>query len=533
MYKVLIVDDEVLLRVGLRTTINWEQSGFTVVAEATNGEQGYEQYKKHEPDVVITDIKMPKKDGLWLIETIRSEDEHIPILVLTCHDEFAFARQALKAGADDYILKSEVEDEELIAILNCVKKKLDKTTRDKEINQSVRTSQNDIRRTLMGDLIKAEFALDENLISRLENTHVSLESTKALFTSVSVPADKKSEPGSAKQINKAVINLFFHLLDEREISYLYQTVQNQYHFLLVSPVLNMADMKRIFFTANQGAQQYFDKPLRIIYSDIQESMDGLFACYKNFLNKTEALFYLEEPSFYLENVNDIRFDEINKNDLKQKFNQMLLIDSFMRENEEGVMLFVGELMETFRKKPASPNSVRLFLSELINHIYHQYSQMVEGTQELNHEQYHFQVMNASTLTEACGMMERFLLDFIGQMNKYVQRNSKILATQALNFIQQNFDRKISLKDVAEHLNLSKHYLCSVFKKETGDNVSYYINKLRIEKAKMLLHNPERKSKEIFEEVGYSNQQYFSKVFKKLTGLTVLEYKEKITPDKAG
>ena len=100
---------------------------------------------------------MPKKDGLWLIEAIRSENAHIPILVLTCHDEFSFARQALKAGADDYILKSEVEDEELLAILNGIKKKLDKTNRDKEINESVRTNQNDIRRTLMGDLIKAEF----------------------------------------------------------------------------------------------------------------------------------------------------------------------------------------------------------------------------------------------------------------------------------------------------------------------------------------------------------------------------------------
>ena len=108
MYKVLIVDDEVLLRVGLKTTINWEQAGFTVVAEATNGEQGYEQYKRHEPDVVITDIRMPKKDGLWLVEMIRKENPHIPILVLTCLDEFSYARKALKVGADDYILKSEV-----------------------------------------------------------------------------------------------------------------------------------------------------------------------------------------------------------------------------------------------------------------------------------------------------------------------------------------------------------------------------------------------------------------------------------------
>ena len=125
MYKVLIVDDEVLVRVGLKTTIDWEANGFMVVSEASNGEQGYEQYKKHIPDVIITDIKMPKKDGLWLVEKVRKENKSTIILVLTCYDEFSYARKALKFGADDYILKSEVEDEELVAVMQSVKKKIE------------------------------------------------------------------------------------------------------------------------------------------------------------------------------------------------------------------------------------------------------------------------------------------------------------------------------------------------------------------------------------------------------------------------
>jgi two-component system response regulator YesN len=81
--------------------------------------------------------------------------------------------------------------------------------------------------------------------------------------------------------------------------------------------------------------------------------------------------------------------------------------------------------------------------------------------------------------------------------------------------------------VAKELNLSKHYLCSIFKKETGENMSLYINKLRIEKAKQMLLESDVKIKEIFEKVGYSNQQYFSKIFKKITGMTVIDYKESI------
>ena len=531
MYKVLIVDDEVLLRVGLKTTINWEQAGFTVVAEATNGEQGYEQYKKHEPDVVITDIKMPKRDGIWLVEMIRKENPHIPILVLTCLDEFSSARNALKAGADDYILKSEVEDEELLSLMNGVKKKLDKQNKDKEISQSVSTSKNDIRRVLLNDLVKAEFQIDEALKDRFDVVNMPIENTRFMFASVSVPLDTQNgDTGSARQINKAVINLFANLLDEREIAYLYQIVQNQYHFLLASPTLSVTEMKRIFQTANQGAQQYFDKPLRIVYSGIIEHSGKLNEVHREFISKADVLFYLEEPAFYLENIDNIRFEELNSFELKKKYSQLLMIDSIMKENLEGAQEFIGELYKYFKGKFAHPNSVKLFFTDLVNHLFAHYEQLLkDGSPQIDHEIYHFRIINAASLQEACAIMEQLLVSFIGQMERYVQNNAQLLTKQAVSFIQQNYDKKISLRDVADNVNLSKHYLCNIFKKETGDNVSHYINKLRIEKAKLLLHNRDRKVKEIFEEVGYSNQQYFSKVFKKLTGMTVMEYKDKISP----
>jgi two-component system response regulator YesN len=262
MYKVLIVDDEVLLRVGLKTMLDWEQAGFTVVAEAANGEQGYEQYKKHEPDVVITDIKMPKKDGLWLVEEIRKENPYIPILVLTCHDEFSFARNALKVGADDYILKSEVEDEELLGIMKVVKKKLDKLNKDKEISQTMSRSKNDIRRALFNDLVKTDLYIDDKLKNRFDVIDLPLTNTRFMFLSVSVP--ENSNQDASRQINQAVINLLFNLLDEREIAFIYHIVNNQYHFMLSSPNLSITDMKRTILSANQGAQQYFDKALRVV-----------------------------------------------------------------------------------------------------------------------------------------------------------------------------------------------------------------------------------------------------------------------------
>jgi two-component system response regulator YesN len=344
---------------------------------------------------------------------------------------------------------------------------------------------------------------------------------------VSVPENHDED--TSRQINQAVINLLFNLLDDRGIAYLYHIVNTQYHFLLSSPELGITDMKRVFLSANQGARQYFDKDLRIIYTDTFEDADSLNGQHKGFLDKSEVLFYIEDAAFYLENTKDIHFEELNSYELKKKYSQMLMIDSIMKENMEGAKEFVGELYKYFKVKYAHPNSVKLFFSDLINHLFDHYEQLLDdNTKNMDHESYHFKIIKATSLKAVCAIMEQLLVGFIEDMQQYVLNNSKLLSNQAVSYIQQNYDKRISLKDVAESLNLSKHYLCSIFKKETGDNVSHYINTLRIEKAKMLLHKKDRKIKEIYEEVGYSNQQYFSKVFKKLTGMTVLEYKNKIT-----
>ena len=526
MYKVLIVDDEVLLRAGLKTMIDWEKIGFTVVAEAANGEQGFEQYKKHDPDVVITDIKMPKRDGLWLIDQIRKEDKYVSILVLTCHDEFSYAREALKAGADDYILKSEVEDEEILGIMDKVRKNLDKQNQDRDINQTVSTNKNDLRRALFIDLKKVGFDIDEKLKERCDLIGLPFDDTQFVFASVSISDCQDDNESNTRQINQAVINILFNLLEDREIEYIFHHYHNEYHFMLSSAKLSVTEIKRIFISANQGAQQYFDRVLQIVYTDPFGASAQLNDQYKDFTDKTGVLFYLRECAFYLENTNNIHFEELNAFELKKKYSQLLLIDYIIQNNMESAREFMDELYKYFMQKMAHPSSVKLFFSDLVGNLFAHYRQLYEeSSQKTRHESYHYQINNALSLKEVCGIMQDLLNSIVEEMRQFVQNNAKMLTNRAIGFIEEHYDQKISLKDVAENLNFSKHYLCSIFKKETGDNMSHYINRLRIEKAKLLLKKGS-KIKEIFEEVGFSNQQYFSKVFKKMTGMTVLEYKDK-------
>ena len=103
MYKVMIVDDEMLVRIGVKALIDWQELGFEIIAEASNGLSAFEKYVALKPDVVITDIKMPKQDGLWLTKKIKEHNPDTEIILLTCYDDFSYAKEAIKLKVSDYI----------------------------------------------------------------------------------------------------------------------------------------------------------------------------------------------------------------------------------------------------------------------------------------------------------------------------------------------------------------------------------------------------------------------------------------------
>ena len=123
--KVLIVEDEVLVREGLKSVIGWDKLGMEVVGDAANGRQALEIYERERPDIVLTDIRMPVMDGLELIARIREEDKKTGIVILTCYEEFGYLQEALRMGVSDYILKLKMKPAEIEAAMAKVKKKLD------------------------------------------------------------------------------------------------------------------------------------------------------------------------------------------------------------------------------------------------------------------------------------------------------------------------------------------------------------------------------------------------------------------------
>lgn len=523
MYKVMIVDDEVLVRVGLKTTIDWEAIGFTIVSEAANGEQAYENYLKFRPDVIITDIKMPKQDGIWLVEKIRREDADSRILVLTCYDEFSFVRKALKAGANDYILKSEIEDEELIRLMLTLKEKMDlqvKADQEKE----ARPNSEELRLTVSAELLAKGFQVDEKLLKSLKSMSFPITDTSFAYMSIAVNHESDIQSDTS-QADYAVMNILYEQFNQIGIKHMVIQQSHIYLIFISATELSEIKLKNIFHSAANGAQQYFSIFLNAVYSPVFKGIEEAGNVYKAFTEKSQVLFYNMKNSSRIITVDSVRFAEPNVSDLKKLYNKDF-IEAIGHENLDRVKELLEETGAYFESKLVFPMIVKIFYSNLIGDFFDSYGIYLTDLNEFEtHKAYHYRIERSDSIRSIHRLLDEFSAKLIGQLQDSRYNNSRFLINQALNFINYHYTEKISLDDVAEELNVSKHYLSSIFKKETGENMSFFINKLRIDKAKQLLLESDIKIKEVFEQVGYSDQQYFSKVFKKITGKTVVEYKE--------
>jgi len=526
MYKVLIVDDELLVRIGLKTMIDWNELGFSVVGEAANAENGYLQYEKLKPDLIFVDIKMPKKNGLWLAETIRKVDSKVKIVMLTCLDDFSYVREALQKGADDYVLKSEIENDELSIIIKDIKKKLDET-----IDRSNREKVEDklsIKKSIMGEMINAEFSLDENLYAKFEDININVKNTKNSFFIASIgynDIERLKKNDAIKRVSTATLNIITTHLEDRGIEFIYKDSLRSFIFFISQSGLNKKELCSIFDLVCTGVKQYFGITLRVIFNMPFNGVDDLKTKHDEIIRKDIVGFYIDRNESSIILADELEFGQINVLNYSEKYNSDL-ITCIGEGDVDSLNKKLDKINEEFLQHQVNPESVKAFFCNLLVDIIKRYSKFFDDN-ETNYIYYYNIVMELNHIQDVINVVKQVVLS----VNDYVltQRSggTKLIVNKAISFIDDNYGNNISLEDVADNLIISKYYLSSVFKKETGINMSFYINKVRIEKAKQLMRTSNAKIKEIYDVVGFSNQQYFSKVFKKISGQTIMEYKEEL------
>ncbi len=526
MYKVLIVDDEMLVRMGLKSSIEWEKYGFEIINEASNGQKAMELIEKNTPDILITDIKMPIMDGITLIEQAIKRFPHIKALVLSNYNDFDLVREAMKKGALDYLLKVTIDSEQLLKSLNYITEKIDqeqvniKSNAD-EVNMQEYENRYFLRNQFIYGLI--ESSANEDFIS--EKIHklglkVNLNKGSIFFiTFVNYSEELINKfARDSNHLNSAVISLIDELSNSNSQGEVFSLGQGIY----IAIFSDRLDSNREILLSEQimnSLKALLEIRVKIHiglhYSNYEE--------FKNILQKKDEVlqlgFYEEQQCIIPSKENYFQKAQFNNLyvDIKKDIETYLQFCDY--DNLEGL---VKSFLINAKKQKMEPNCLKEVLFTMINLIKDSLKKENNKFDNINI----LKSLQSFTSYEAAynysmGLVEDIIMSF--DQSNYQKYKKEIL--QVYEYVEKHYSDKITLEDIAKDIAINKSYLSRLFKKETGQVFQNYLIKFRMDKAADHILKSNKRITDIAFEVGFNDIFYFNRVFKKIYNMSPSEYKK--------
>lgn len=532
MVKVLLIDDEKLALDYLENIIDWEYYGFQLVGAVIDAEKALSIYRKYRPELIISDVKMPGISGIDLAQTIRENDKNTHILFLSGYCDFNYAKQAIRLGIDDYLLKSDIDEETFLKKILKLKELIEKEHSKNHYTTSM----------ILQELFQK--STDEMQYKEILDDDDYIKIQKKYFYIILA---EKSAPSF----------IFDYLLCDQE--------DNSAEFDLKRICIDQAEDETIkvisFFPINAGEYLIIlDMPGYLIsQAEIYARLYQYAARIYNIINKELALSHF--VYFYPKGCSVRQFGKLYRNNKEQ------LLSRYVKVQEQLIEL---EDKKTFEGHSKRINATSVSADEIYKDIengaavkVNQYLDTIR--QAIEQEDYYTYLWYVRNIIEALSRFEKqltgkksgrqFLLSesniplhpwnpnniivyfqykleqiYSLQSESKHKEYSRVI-TEAINYMEENYALlELSLDSIAEHVNLSGSWLSTKFKDEVGVGINDYLSSLRIQKAMQLFDEEDYMIYEVAEKVGFTSSQYFSKIFKQLTGLTPNEYKRKIKND---
>ena len=519
--RVIVADDEEIIRTGVVELIPWERLGYEVVGDAEDGEDALALIHELRPDVVITDIKMPFLTGIDLLREIRTMPEPPYTILLTGYDEFKFAQEAVNNGAYAYLLKP-IEPAELEKILSDIKADYDK-------KQAVRGYLKEL--STESCFKKQLFGLSEaDEIARVLREY-GFEPEELFFSALIFEIDDYERLSQAEYTNwiESAKALMFEAI-RSESGRGSRTVISENRGFAFTIVTWEEDREKL---KHSNAQLVQAIRRQIAGKDISLTVaaGGICAGTKQIRTSYEEAIKALSMKFIVGQNRDIFFDDFADRIEQQKDETLDIGDIAGRlsfESREAVTASFDRIIDGIRQKGAYS---ALYLQLVITNIYIGALQMlrkaevdVEKTFGNPLRKYEA-VLQHETVEERVSGLKALILEMYAVVESSRQNAFSGAIAQAEAYIIDRFSEKgLSLTDVTRHIAASQAHFCVEFKKKTGETFVDYLTRIRMEKARELLTLSDRKVYEIAEMVGYDNATYFSTLFKKHYGISPSEFK---------
>ncbi len=540
LYIIILVDDEEEVRKSIIRKIDWQAVGFTVVGDAENGEDALEKIEALEPDVVLTDIRMPYMDGLTLAEKIRQKYPSMKIVIFSGYDDFEYAKRAIKLNVTEYILKP-VNVEELTAILRKIQASLDEEIEQKRdvslLRENYKRSLPILREQFLKDLVSRQ--MDEKIVAeRLEQYDIPLVGAKkwisiavkvelsAVSGEVILPLHEERDliPISVMQIIEENLKRYcrFSLFSfsgaaDAEIAGSVAVDDSNSQTGLIDILSDICkEIRKILMIPVTIGIGHSRTELGLIYESFQSALDALG--YRAIVGSGSTIY-----------INDV--EPVNTGKLQfTAEDESALVQAVKFGPEEKIRAVTDQILSRMSDAKVHARQYQTYILSVANclvQLIQQYDLEMDelfADSKVGPDPFMMiqQVMNREKFSK---WLLGATLKINGAMNTERDNTTRQSMERAKQYIMENYqDPDLSVEQICRTLHMSPAYFSTMFKKATGQTYIGYLTDVRLNKAVELLNMTDDKTYVIASKVGYQEQNYFSYVFKKKFGVSPTKFR---------
>ena len=543
MLKIFLAEDEVVVRETIKRMIPWEELGFELVGEAADGEMALPLLIRQQPDLLITDIKMPFMDGLTLARLAKKEIPGLKVVILSGYDDFNYAKQAIGIGVEDYLLKP-ITKNALIERLSEIRSRYEHEKTQKEYYEKFQREMQAYEKNSSRDFFEALVGGSMDMMEvykRAEKLGLDIvaEAYNVLIFTMNCDEDFSRQRDEYSSWEAESLELLENFFAGHSSAMLFRSNIFSYGVLLkgqretieentracvdeIRKILSRQDGRREWFLAvGQSVERL---------SQIQKSYHTASRAFsQRYLYDENILYYdemetMEHPGGQAETEDNAYLQKVDVNALNPAILQKFLSNGLQEETENFVKDYfyaIGqEPMESLVFRNYVILNVRFSVISFIKGLGCDTNEMESAdTEEVLAE-------GGKNMESAIAYAKKMISQAIEIRDQNSGNKNRSILKTAVDFIDSHYmDEEISLNTVANVANVSSNHFSALFSQNMGQTFIEYLTSLRMNKAKELLRCTGMRSSEIAGEIGYKDAHYFSYLFKKTQGMTPSDYRK--------
>ena len=533
MFKVFLVEDEIVVREGIRKNIQWEQYGFSYAGDAPDGELALPLIRQIQPDLLITDIKMPFMDGLALSELVRKEFPETKIVIISGYDDFTYAQQAIRMGVEQYLLKPVIK-EKMVELLASLSKKMEAERQQREylamFQREAQEYEAFSRRRFFEQVVTGGLSVSE-ISENAKAMGIDLNApcyNILLFSLNSAEYDGSAPEGYSEALATLQDQATQFLLARSELILFRWNVTS--HAVLIKGA--QEDILQRTNDCVDGIRALCTQAGRDVSWHIARGtpvcrLSALPACFAEASRILSYRYLCPEEHILTEDSirNMQKAGAKSENADKQEIDQERVHCFLSSGTEDEVNRFIDQMLHGAGEEKVPLPMLCRYLTMTVYFATAGYLDSIGCHADTFWPPELRPKDTIATPEEARAYARQVILHAMSLRDSESKKQQHDLLAQAVGFIDRYFaDETISLDRVAKKVNISPNYFSAMFSQEIGQTFIEYLTGKRIAEAKRMLRQTEMRSSEIAFAVGFRDSHYFSFVFKKVTGCTPSEYR---------